>query len=261
MDTKGLIRGDMKMGTGERGSLGQIRRRAAQPESAYECMRGLRVSSQLRPPARGPPRSGTWGAAVLNEVLPPSGLVADMVVGVCLESVHYHECQHACFNQEPSSITNTALLNGSDGQQATVPSAKRGGADKHTCSHTTHAQQHTRAQWSKEPRQKQTKKKEEKAGRRSWGGQVERGRGDEGGVGTEGVMYPRDGAPAGPEETGAKAGVLGPGLSLLQQVGCWPFNLSSWVVDGVVVQVGRRLVTRREGRAGIWLRESWSSDF
>lgn len=51
------------------------------------------------------------GAAV-DEVLPPSGLVADMVVGVCLESVHYHECQHACFNQEPSSITNTALLNG-----------------------------------------------------------------------------------------------------------------------------------------------------
>ncbi|KAI4807239.1 hypothetical protein JOQ06_027308 [Pogonophryne albipinna] len=35
-----------------------------------------------------------------------------MVVGVCLESVHYHECQHACFNQEPSSIPNTALLNG-----------------------------------------------------------------------------------------------------------------------------------------------------
>lgn len=48
----------------------------------------------------------------VNEVLPPSGLVADMVVGVCLESVHYHECQHACFNQEPSSIPNTALLNG-----------------------------------------------------------------------------------------------------------------------------------------------------
>lgn len=45
-------------------------------------------------------------------MLPPSGLVADMVVGVCLESVHYHECQHACFNQEPSSIPNTALLNG-----------------------------------------------------------------------------------------------------------------------------------------------------
>ncbi|KAK1881529.1 Transcription factor 7-like 2 [Dissostichus eleginoides] len=42
-------------------------------------------------------------------------------------------------------------------------------------------------------------------------------------------MYPRDGASAGPEETGAKAGVLGPGLSLLQQVGCWHLNLSSWV--------------------------------
>ncbi|KAG7227963.1 hypothetical protein INR49_005584, partial [Caranx melampygus] len=66
---------------------------------------------------------------------------------------------------------------------------------------------------------------------RSWGGQVERGGGggeDGGGGGTEGVMYPRDGAPAGPEETGAKAGVLGPGLSLLQQVGCWHLNLSSW---------------------------------
>lgn len=50
-----------------------------------------------------------------------------------------------------------------------------------------------------------------------------------GGGGTEGVMYPWDGAPAGPEETGAKAGVLGPGLSLLQQVGCWHLNLSSWV--------------------------------
>lgn len=67
------------------------------------------------------------------------------------------------------------------------------------------------------------------------GGQVEEegggggeGRGG-GGGGTEGVMYPRDGAPAGPEETGAKAGVLGPGLSLLQQVGCWHLNLSSWV--------------------------------
>lgn len=56
-------------------------------------------------------RAWARGAAV-DEVLPPSGLVADMVVGVCLESVHYHECQHACFNQEPSSIPNTALLNG-----------------------------------------------------------------------------------------------------------------------------------------------------
>lgn len=60
------------------------------------------------------------------------------------------------------------------------------------------------------------------------GGGGGEGRGG-GGGGTEGVMYPRDGAPAGPEETGAKAGVLGPGLSLLQQVGCWHLNLSSWV--------------------------------
>lgn len=56
-------------------------------------------------------RARARGAAV-DEVLPPSGLVADMVVGVCLESERCHECQHACFNQEPSSITNTALLNG-----------------------------------------------------------------------------------------------------------------------------------------------------
>ncbi|XP_023009487.1 transcription factor 7-like 2 isoform X17 [Maylandia zebra] len=49
-------------------------------------------------------------------------------------------------------------------------------------------------------------------------------------------MYPRDGAPAGPEETGAKAGVLGPGLSLLQQVGCWHLNLSSWSNKVPVVQ-------------------------
>ncbi|XP_027145314.1 transcription factor 7-like 2 isoform X18 [Larimichthys crocea] len=49
-------------------------------------------------------------------------------------------------------------------------------------------------------------------------------------------MYPRDGASAGPEETGAKAGVLGPGLSLLQQVGCWHLNLSSWSNKVPVVQ-------------------------
>ncbi|XP_031170774.2 transcription factor 7-like 2 isoform X19 [Sander lucioperca] len=67
------------------------------------------------------------------------------------------------------------------------------------------------------------------------GGQVEGG-GDRGGGGTEGVMYPRDGASAGPEETGAKAGVLGPGLSLLQQVGCWHLNLSSWSNKVPVVQ-------------------------
>ncbi|KAJ4941022.1 hypothetical protein JOQ06_027309 [Pogonophryne albipinna] len=45
-------------------------------------------------------------------------------------------------------------------------------------------------------------------------------------------MYPRDGASAGSEETGAKAGVLGPGLSLLQQVGCWHLNLNSWWPQG-----------------------------
>lgn len=60
MDTKELIRGDMKMGEGERGSPGQMRRRAAQPECAFECMRGLRVNSQLWPAARSPLRSGTW---------------------------------------------------------------------------------------------------------------------------------------------------------------------------------------------------------
>lgn len=54
---------------------------------------------------------GLRGAAV-DEVLPPSGLVDDMVMGVLLKSVRYHERQHACFNQEPSSIPNTALLNG-----------------------------------------------------------------------------------------------------------------------------------------------------
>ncbi|XP_050922444.1 transcription factor 7-like 2 isoform X20 [Lates calcarifer] len=107
----------------------------------------------------------------------------------------------------------------------------------------------------KEPRQKQTKKEEKwrreaskrsegasrrrRERRRSWGGQVEPpggGGGDGGGGGTERVMYPRDGTPAGPEETGAKAGVLGPGLSLLQQVGCWHLNLSSWSNKVPVVQ-------------------------
>ncbi|KAI3365209.1 hypothetical protein L3Q82_010307 [Scortum barcoo] len=141
------------------------------------------------------------------------------------------------------------------------------GDDKHTCTHTTHAQEHTRTKWRKEPRQKtkrrrkeprqkQTKKEEKwrreaakrskrasprrREGRRIWGGQVEAagggGGGDGGGGGTEGVMYPRDGASAGPEETGAKAGVLGPGLSLLQQVGCWHLNLSSWSNKVPVVQ-------------------------
>lgn len=54
MDTKELIRGDMKMGEGERGSPGQTQRRAAQPECAFVCMRGLRVNSQLWP-SRSPP--------------------------------------------------------------------------------------------------------------------------------------------------------------------------------------------------------------
>lgn len=66
MDTKELIRGDMKMGEGERGSPGQTRRRAAQPECVFECMRGLRVNSQLWPHVRGPLRSGTSGAAFLS---------------------------------------------------------------------------------------------------------------------------------------------------------------------------------------------------
>ncbi|KAA8581497.1 hypothetical protein FQN60_003078 [Etheostoma spectabile] len=159
-----------------------------------------------------------------------------MAVGVCLESVHYHECQHACFNQEPSSIPNTALLNGWNW----VGGEQCGDFGK----------QHTRTHWRKKPRQKQTKrekwrreaaKRSKRASprrseeRRSWGGQVEGG-GDRGGGGTEGVMYPRDGASAGPEETGAKAGVLGPGLSLLQQVGCWHLNLSSWSNKVPVVQ-------------------------
>lgn len=46
MDTKEHIRGDMKMNEGERGSLGQTRRGAAQPESAAEWLRG---SAELRP--------------------------------------------------------------------------------------------------------------------------------------------------------------------------------------------------------------------
>lgn len=125
---------------GERGSPVQMQRGAAQP-SCLNAWGELSVSSQLWPDARCPFRCRTHGSespqhtlalarflrsfcliglthralargAAVDEVLPPSGLVADMVVGVCLESVHYHECQHACFNQEPSSITNTALLNG-----------------------------------------------------------------------------------------------------------------------------------------------------
>lgn len=42
-------------------------------------------------------------------------------------------------------------------------------------------------------------------------------------------MYPWDGVLAGPEERGARGGVLAPGLSLLQQIGCWHLNLSGWV--------------------------------
>lgn len=144
MDKKELIRGGYEDGRGgKRESWSDAGRRAAQPDCASESTRWLRGESRLRTPACGPfplwdfktrrpisrsahlgsrpvlrspsyrlnPSGFSEGAAV-DEVLPPSGLVADMVVGVCLESVHYHECQHACFNQEPSSIPNTALLNG-----------------------------------------------------------------------------------------------------------------------------------------------------
>lgn len=55
------------------------------------------------------------------------------------------------------------------------------------------------------------------------------GGGDRGRGGTAGVMYPRNQAAAGLEEMGAKLGVLGHWLSLLQQVGRWPLSLSSWV--------------------------------
>lgn len=130
----------MKMGEGVRVSLGQTWRRAAQPDCAPECTGSeqpspdadLRsfplwdfksrrpigrsgVSALTRSSARrliGLIHRALARGAAVDEVLPPSGLVADMVVGVCFESVHYHECQHACFNQEPSSIPNTALLNG-----------------------------------------------------------------------------------------------------------------------------------------------------
>lgn len=44
-----------------------------------------------------------------------------------------------------------------------------------------------------------------------------------------GVMYPSEGVLAGPEERGAKGGVLASGLPLLQQIGCWHLNLSGWV--------------------------------
>lgn len=133
MDTKELIGGDVKMGEGERGNPVQMRRRAALAACLSEqpALAGCSLSSPLsdrrfrvapaylgsRPVLRpfcfiGLAHRALARGAAVDEVLPPSGLVADMVVGVCLESVHYHECQHACFNQEPSSITNTALLNG-----------------------------------------------------------------------------------------------------------------------------------------------------
>lgn len=138
MDTKELIRGDMKMGEGVRESPGQMRgeeqrsltevaeREQPAPDGGlrtsplwdFKSRRPISRSAYLgsHPVLRSPsyrlnPSGFSEGAAV-DDVLPPSGLVADMVVGVCLESVHYHECQHACFNQEPSSIPNTALLNG-----------------------------------------------------------------------------------------------------------------------------------------------------
>lgn len=61
-------------------------------------------------------------------------------------------------------------------------------------------------------------------------GWKEEDRGRRGGTeGGEGVMHPQDGAAARPEDTGAKAADLGPGLSLLQQVGCWHLSLGSWV--------------------------------
>lgn len=47
-------------------------------------------------------------------------------------------------------------------------------------------------------------------------------------------MHPQDGAAVRPEDTGAKATDLGPGLSLLQQVGCWHLSLSSWVSNPVL---------------------------
>lgn len=63
-------------------------------------------------------------------------------------------------------------------------------------------------------------------------------------------MYPRDSVAAGPEEQqeeadevleeteGAKAGLgMGPGLSLLQQVGCWHLNLSNWVSDAALLSL------------------------
>ncbi|XP_029562616.1 transcription factor 7-like 2 isoform X21 [Salmo trutta] len=49
-------------------------------------------------------------------------------------------------------------------------------------------------------------------------------------------MYPWDGVLAGPEERGARGGVLAPGLSLLQQIGCWHLNLSGWSNKVPVVQ-------------------------
>ncbi|XP_031660507.1 transcription factor 7-like 2 isoform X32 [Oncorhynchus kisutch] len=49
-------------------------------------------------------------------------------------------------------------------------------------------------------------------------------------------MYPSEGVLAGPEERGAKGGVLASGLPLLQQIGCWHLNLSGWSNKVPVVQ-------------------------
>eukprot|EP00063_Salmo_salar_P059799 XP_014034634.1 PREDICTED: transcription factor 7-like 2 isoform X23 [Salmo salar] len=49
-------------------------------------------------------------------------------------------------------------------------------------------------------------------------------------------MYPSEGVLAGPEERGAKGGVLAPGVPLLQQIGCWHLNLSGWSNKVPVVQ-------------------------
>lgn len=58
-DTKELVRADMKMGEGERGSPGHKQKRAVQAECASECVRGLRANSRLWPLARRSLPSGT----------------------------------------------------------------------------------------------------------------------------------------------------------------------------------------------------------
>lgn len=75
MDTKELIRGDMKMGEGgkKEGVPGQARRGAAQPECAFESVRG--AESEQSAPATGSRslsfRSGTRQAAVLSRSSAP----------------------------------------------------------------------------------------------------------------------------------------------------------------------------------------------